>query len=198
MDSTVYLCYLTSGPLHNPLIHISVPSSGPPLAVSDCRSSEVPPTLWSWEQKASLPFTKDIGALFVLKRAHPYFTLITCLLGISLLLFLPLWGFGLTWLLQSLGLEHRTQNWLFFMLKPLSHMTGSEVVTCPGGWPIRAIQIPRHSDGFKDELKIWTGLFQANTGLRLDFQEETSPLALCLIPRGGTRDCQLYWELEPT
>lgn len=46
MDSTVYLCYLTSGPSHNPLIHISVLSSGSPLAVSDCRSSEVPPTLW--------------------------------------------------------------------------------------------------------------------------------------------------------
>lgn len=46
MDSTVYLCYLTSGPSHNPLIHISVLLSGSPLAVSDCRSSEVPPTLW--------------------------------------------------------------------------------------------------------------------------------------------------------
>lgn len=115
--------------------------------------------------------------------------MITCFLGISLLLFLPLWGFGLTWLLQSLRLEHRNQTWLFFMLKPLSRMTGPEVDTCSGGWPIRAIQIPRYRDGFKDELKIWTGLVQANAGLRLDFQEETSPLALCLIPRGGA-SCQ--------
>lgn len=90
---------------------------------------------------------------------------------------------------QSLGLECGTQIWLFLPLKSPSDVIGSEAVTCSGGQPIGAIQIPGHGDGLKDELKIQRGLVQANAGLRQGLQEETSPFSLYLIPRKGS-SCQ--------
>lgn len=201
MDSTAFVLSNPQAPAQSLLIHISVLSSGSPIGcLQTVWSSEVSPTLWFHSRRLPFPLLRTKEPLSVLKQAHLYFTMITCFLGISLLLFLTPLRIWFDLALAVFKCQTQEPDLTSFSCWNPSAAWLDQRWTHVLGAGQSEHSIPQYRDGFKDELKIWTGLVQANAdwGWTSRRKPLLLPCAWSQEEEQVARDCQLPWELEPT